>query len=152
MDKQDQYTILCEQLSALLQDEYNEIANMANMSALLYNTLDNINWAGFYLLKDIELILGPFQGNVSCMHIALGKGVCGTCASTLHIQRVDNVHTFPGHIACDANSNLEIVLPIYKEGKLFGVLDIDAPIHARFDMDDELGLSKCVNILEQHLQ
>lgn len=152
MDKQDQYTILCEQLSALLQDEYNEIANMANMSALLYHTLENINWVGFYLLQNGELILGPFQGNVACMHIALGKGVCGTCASTLHIQRIDDVHTFPGHIACDANSNSEIVLPIYKEGKLFGVLDIDAPIFSRFDKEDELGLAKCVDILQRQFR
>ena len=124
--KKEQYKDMIKQLSALLYNESDVIANLANASALLFQTLDDISWVGFYIYKNDELVLGPFQGKVACMHIALGRGVCGTCAHTKTIQRIANVHEFPGHIACDASSNSEIVLPIIKEDTVFGVLDIDS--------------------------
>lgn len=138
-------------LSSLLENEHDMIANMANTSAVLYEFLPDINWAGFYLYKNNELILGPFQGKPACMHIPMGKGVCGVCAKTLLTQRIDNVHEFPGHIACDCASNSEIVIPIVKENTLLGVLDIDSPKFSRFDEEDQLFLEKAVSILLQSL-
>lgn len=151
MEAQTEYIQLCRQLDALLTDEMDAIANLANASALIYMHLKDINWAGFYLLKNEELILGPFQGKPACMHIPIGKGVCGTCAANGSIQRISDVHSFVGHIACDTDSNSEIVLPIYKEGKLYAVLDIDSPLYHRFHKADEIGLQNFVKILEQHL-
>lgn len=137
-ETKERYELLLAQLRALLADEHDMIANMANASALLYETLSDINWAGFYLYKNEELILGPFQGKVACMHIPMGKGVCGTSAQQRRIIRVDDVHAFPGHIACDQASRSEIVLPLYEKDTFYGVLDIDAPLPARFrDIDEE---------------
>lgn len=134
-------------LKALLENEHDMIANMSNASALLYQYLPDINWAGFYLWKNNELILGPFQGKVACMHIPYGKGVCGTCVKENRIQRVDDVHSFPGHIACDSASNSEIVLPLYINNQIIGVLDIDSPIYHRFDEVDEAYLLEFSQIL-----
>ena len=149
--KQQQYETMIAQIKALMEGEHDMIANMANLSAILYHSLPDINWAGFYLYKKDELILGPFQGKVACMHIPLGKGVCGTCAKTLTLQLIDDVHSFPGHIACDAASRSEIVLPIIKENTLLGVLDIDAPMLKRFDTTDAHYLSNVVELLVQSL-
>ena len=150
MIKEEHKQILAS-LSSLLENEHDMIANMANTSAVLYEFLPDINWAGFYLYKNNELILGPFQGKPACMHIPMGKGVCGVCAKTLLTQRIDNVHEFPGHIACDRASNSEIVIPIVKENTLLGVLDIDSPKFSRFDEGDQLFLEKAVSILLQSL-
>lgn len=141
------YATLCQQLSGLIQDVPYPIANLANASALLWQELRDINWAGFYLLQDDALILGPFQGKPACIRIPMGKGVCGTAAATLKTQLVPDVHAFPGHIACDSASNSEIVVPLYKNGALFGVLDIDSPIFNRFSQEDRQGLEDFVNIL-----
>ena len=141
------YATLCQQLSGLIQDVPYPIANLANASALLWQELRDINWAGFYLLQDDALILGPFQGKPACIRIPMGKGVCGTAAATLKTQLVPDVHAFPGHIACDSASNSEIVVPLYKNGALFGVLDIDSPIFNRFSPEDQHGLEDFVNIL-----
>ncbi|AVP37305.1 GAF domain-containing protein [Staphylococcus felis] len=145
------YKLLARQLDALLEGETDLIANLSNASALLNDQLDNINWLGFYLIKDNELILGPFQGKPACVHIPIGKGVCGTAVAKAEIQRVADVNTFQGHIACDANSQSEIVLPIYQNNTIIGVLDIDAPITNRFSKDDEEGLKEVVTVLEKHL-
>ena len=134
-------------LKALLENEHDMIANMSNAAALLNQYLPDINWAGFYLWKNSELILGPFQGKVACMHIPYGKGVCGTCIKELKTQRVENVHEFPGHIACDSASNSEIVIPMIINDQIVGVLDIDSPIYARFDEVDETYLTEFVHIL-----
>jgi GAF domain-containing protein len=125
---------------------------MANLSALLFTSLDDVNWAGFYLIdKPDELVLGPFQGNPACIRIPVGKGVCGTAAHSKSTQLVEDVHAFAGHIACDAASNSEIVVPVFKNGEVFGVLDIDSPLHARFDLDDQAGLEQIVKIFEATL-
>ena len=150
MIKEEHKQILAS-LSSLLENEHDMIANMANTSAVLYEFLPDINWAGFYLYKNNELILGPFQGKPACMHIPMGKGVCGVCAKTLLTQRIDNVHEFPGHIVCDCASNSEIVIPIVQENTLLGVLDIDSPKFSRFDEEDQLFLEKAVSILLQSL-
>ncbi len=146
------YSTLNQQALALLGDEPDMIANLANISALLFNELTDINWAGFYLYKDEQLILGPFQGRPACIRIPIGKGVCGTAAATLTTQRIDDVHTFAGHIACDAASNSEIVLPLVINEQILGVLDIDSPMHARFSHADEQGLTELTTILVNHLQ
>lgn len=132
---------LC-QMEGLIQDISYETANLANISALLWEHLPNINWAGFYKLMDGALVLGPFQGKPACIRIPLGKGVCGTAAAEGKTQRIDNVHEFPGHIACDSASNSEIVLPLYRGGKLWGVLDIDSPNFSRFTQVDQDGLEE----------
>ncbi len=149
MELTTRYDSLCEQLRALLQAEHDPIANMANMSALLYGALDNINWLGFYRVSKDELTLGPFQGKPACVHIPFGKGVCGTCAQQKKVINVADVHAFPTHIACDANSRSELVLPIYKNNALYAVLDVDSPRLARFDSTDEQGFCELVRILEQ---
>ena len=123
------------------------IANMANISALLFNQLEEVNWAGFYLYKDDQLVLGPFQGLPACIRIPMGKGVCGTAAQTGEVQRIADVHAFEGHIACDAASNSEIVIPLKKDGRLLGVLDIDSPVHDRFTEKDQAKLESIVSLL-----
>lgn len=145
------YERLTQQALCLIEGETDVIANLANLSALLNMELDNINWVGFYLYKNNELVLGPFQGKPACIRIAVGKGVCGTAFSTKTVQRVDDVHQFAGHIACDAESNSEIVIPFYKNGELFGVLDIDSPNIARFSEIDEKGLVDFMKEAEKRL-
>ncbi len=149
--KQQFYKTLISQAESLLADEHDTIANMANISALLFNQLDDVNWAGFYLYKDDQLVLGPFQGQPACIRIPMGQGVCGTAAATRETQRVDDVHAFDGHIACDAASNSEIVIPLIQDDTLLGVLDIDSPNLSRFDSDDEQGLSAIAALLVQSL-
>lgn len=146
------YDTLNQQALALLGDEPDVVANLANISSLLFNELNDINWAGFYMYKEEQLVLGPFQGRPACIRIPMGKGVCGKAAKTLTTQRITDVHEFPGHIACDAASNSEIVLPLVVKGSLFGVLDIDAPIFDRFSADDEVGLTQLAVILVNHLE
>lgn len=141
------YQEMNQVLKALLAGEHDMIANLSNAAALLYQYLPDINWAGFYLWKNNELVLGPFQGKVACMHIPYGKGVCGTCIKELKTQRVENVHEFPGHIACDSASNSEIVIPMIINDQIIGVLDIDSPIFSRFDEADEAYLTEFVHIL-----
>ncbi|MFB5088099.1 GAF domain-containing protein [Psychrobacillus sp. PGGUH221] len=145
------YTMLSKQLDALLEGETNAIANLSNASALLNQFFDQINWVGFYLMEDGELVLGPFQGLPACVRIPIGKGVCGTAANTKETVIVPDVHAFPGHIACDAASQSEIVVPIEKNGELLGVLDIDSPIKNRFSEQDKQGLEQFVQILVKHL-
>lgn len=140
---------LCyEQIKALTAHETDLIANLSNISACLNEHLENINWVGFYLMKNNELVLGPFQGKPACIRIPLGKGVCGTCALEKKIQRVADVHQFKGHIACDSHSNSEIVLPIITEDQVVGVLDIDSPLFNRFSAEDERKLSEIVHYIE----
>ncbi len=134
------YSILLAQLKALTENVPHRIANLANASALLWQHMENINWAGFYLLEGDKLILGPFQGKPACIEIPVGKGVCGTAVSLGETVLVRNVHDFPGHIACDCASNSEIVIPLKKEGCIAGVLDIDSPIIGRFTEEDRAGL------------
>lgn len=145
------YKLISKQLASLIEDEKNLIAILSNTSALLNDTIDQINWVGFYLIENNELILGPFQGHPACVHIAIGKGVCGIAVSSGETQRVKDVHQFPGHIACDANSQSEIVIPLHQNGKIIGVLDIDAPIKNRFSQDDQEGLESIVKTLEKQL-
>ena len=128
--------------------EKDVIANLANLSALMFMRLPQLNWAGFYLLKGQELVLGPFQGKPACIRIPVGRGVCGKAAETGLAQCIQNVHEFEGHIACDADSNAEAVVPIYQNGQLLGVLDLDSPYVGRFDQDDMNGLQNLVNILQ----
>lgn len=145
------YGLLCERLRALTQGVPHKIANLANASALLWQHLENINWAGFYLMENGALILGPFQGKPACIVIPVGKGVCGTAVQKDAVQLVADVHTFAGHIACDGASNSEIVIPIHVDGEMFGVLDIDSPEFGRFTEEDRAGLEGFVRILEQAL-
>ncbi|GGG35478.1 GAF domain-containing protein [Lactobacillus apis] len=147
MDKLERYQLLLKQAQSLLEDEHDLIANMSNISALLFNNLPNVSYAGFYRYQNHELILGPFQGPVACMHIALGKGVCGTAAKTRETQIVPNVHEFAGHIACDAATNSEIVIPIMKNEDLIAVLDLDSKVFARFDDIDSEYLTKIANCI-----
>lgn len=150
-DKKKLYNYINMKLTGLICEEPDWLANLSNASALLYMLIDKINWAGFYLYKNGELILGPFQGKPACTHIAIGKGVCGTAAKEEKTQVVKDVHLFPGHIACDSASNSEIVVPIIKDGKLIGVLDIDSPIKERFDEEDAEYLEKFVAILNKYI-
>jgi GAF domain-containing protein len=140
------YGLLAAQLEALLADERDFVANAAQFSAFLYTQLDDLNWAGFYLNKQEQLVLGPFQGQVACVRIPFGKGVCGAAASTLQTQRVEDVHAFPGHIACDSASNSELVVPLVKDGKLIGVLDLDSPTLSRFSDVDQRGIENLAAI------
>ena len=140
--KADLYAQLAEQLRSLLAGERDFIANAANFSSLLYHSLPDVNWVGFYLQREGELVLGPFQGKPACIRIAIGKGVCGTAAERRQTVLVDNVHEFPGHIACDSASNSEIVVPLVKQDQLIGVLDLDSPAFARFDEEDAAGLNE----------
>ncbi|MDG9885658.1 GAF domain-containing protein [Pseudomonas putida CSV86] len=143
------YALLAAQLEALLSGERDFIANAAQFSAFLYNQVDDLNWAGFYLNRDGELVLGPFQGQVACVRIAFGRGVCGAAAASLETQRVEDVHAFPGHIACDSASNSELVIPLVKDGRLIGVLDLDSPKLARFGVEDQAGLERLAEIFLQ---
>jgi L-methionine (R)-S-oxide reductase len=144
--KTELYSKLQAQLRSLLADERDLIANAANLSSLLFHSVPDLNWAGFYFHKTDELVLGPFQGQPACVRIAFGKGVCGTAAQRRQTIIVDNVHDFPGHIACDSASNSEIVVPIIKDGHLIGVLDLDSPTVARFDEEDARGLNDLVDV------
>ena len=147
MDKLERYQLLLKQAQSLLEDEHDLIANMSNISALLFNNLPDVSYAGFYRYQNNELILGPFQGPVACMHIAIGKGVCGTAAKTRETQIIPNVHEFAGHIACDAATNSEIVIPIMKNEVLIAVLDLDSKVFARFDDIDAEYLTKIANCI-----
>jgi GAF domain-containing protein len=138
------------QLGALLAGERDGLANTANTAALLYEALPDLNWVGFYFLRGETLLLGPFQGKLACVRIALGRGVCGTAAQERRTVIVPDVHAFPGHIACDAASRSEIVLPLIKEGVLWGVLDLDSPTPERFDQEDAEGLQASVELLLTH--
>ena len=142
----DGYRLLAAQVQALFADERDFIANAAQFSAFLYNQVDDLNWAGFYLNRNDELVLGPFQGQVACVRIPFGKGVCGAAAATRQTQRVEDVHAFPGHIACDSASNSELVIPLVKEGRLIGVLDLDSPKLGRFSEADQQGMERLVAI------
>ncbi|WP_407408151.1 GAF domain-containing protein [Peribacillus sp.] len=150
-NKEENYALVQKQLIALIEDEPNMIANLSNASALLNQFLGEINWVGFYLVEKDELILGPFQGLPACVRIPIGKGVCGTSAAERKTMRVEDVHQFPGHITCDAATRSEIVIPLMKDGKLIGVLDIDSPITNRFDESDQQGLEKITDILCNYL-
>ena len=141
------YEELNAQLASLFADEADALANAANMAALLYEALPELNWVGFYFLRGSELLLGPFQGKVACVRIAVGRGVCGSCAQKRETVVVEDVHAFPGHIACDAASRSEIVLPLLQGQKLLGVLDLDSPSLARFDEHDAEGLGVAVQLL-----
>src|SRR5678816_619685 len=144
------YASLVVQLMSLLKGEHDFIANAANFSALLFSSLPNVNWAGFYLLKDDELVLGPFQGNPACARIPVGKGVCGVAAQRVETIIVPNVHEFPGHIACDVASNSEIVVPLFDGERLIGVLDLDSATIGRFDDQDAEGLNELVTVFVAH--
>lgn len=147
-----QYQRINEQLKSLMEDVDYDITNCANASALLFQSLKEINWAGFYFLQGDTLLLGPFQGKTACTKIKAGKGVCGTAVATDQVQRIADVHQFPGHIACDSASRSEIVIPLHRNGTVIGVLDIDSPIENRFQEEDEEGLRAFAEILEQHLK
>ena len=149
--KKELYVQLAEQARSLLAGERDFIANAANFSSLLYHSLPDVNWVGFYLLKEGELVVGPFQGKPACIRIAIGKGVCGTAAERRQTVLVDNVHDFPGHIACDSESRSEIVVPMVESERLLGVLDVDSPLLARFTEEDAEGLNKLVEIFVSSL-
>lgn len=145
----DGYPLLTAQLQALLSDERDFIANAAQFSAFLFQQLSDLNWAGFYLARGEELVLGPFQGKVACVRIPFGRGVCGVAAATGQTQRVEDVHAFAGHIACDSASNSELVVPLFKDGRLIGVLDLDSPLQARFSAADQAGVERLVEVFVQ---
>ncbi len=145
------YHELLGQTKALISNESDIIANMANVSALLFEHLTEVNWVGFYRVIGDELVLGPFQGKVACIRIPLGKGVCGTCVLTGEVQRIADVHQFDGHIACDASTNAELVIPVKVEGKVVAILDIDSRAFDRFDLVDEQGLISLVQAFEQNI-
>ena len=145
------YSLVCEKLRALTDGVPHRIANLANAAALLFAELEDLNWAGFYLLEGRKLVLGPFQGKPACIEIADGKGVCGTAVQTGKTQLVPDVHLFPGHIACDSASNSEIVVPLRVNGAIVGVLDIDSPWPGRFTAEDQAGLEAAAEILSQIL-
>jgi L-methionine (R)-S-oxide reductase len=151
INKLEEYTGLEEAFKALIKDETDLIANAANTAALIYHTLSDVNWAGFYFLKGDELVIGPFQGKPACVRIALGKGVCGTAAQERKTIVVPDVSKFTGHIACDTNSNSEIVVPLIKGNQLLGVLDIDSPKPNRFDAQDQCCLERLIGILMEKI-
>lgn len=138
-----------EQLRALLETERNPIANLANASSFLYNTMNQLNWLGFYLIDGDELILGPFQGKVACTRIRVGQGVCGNAVKLEKTMKIDDVHQFAGHIACDSASNSEVVVPLWKDNQIVGVLDVDSPYQARFSNQDVLFLEKAAKIIQE---
>lgn len=145
----DGYPLLQAQLQSLLSGERNFIANAAQFAAFLFHELADLNWAGFYLAHGDELVLGPFQGKVACVRIPLGRGVCGTAAASRQTQRVEDVHAFAGHIACDSASNSELVVPLVKDGQLIGVLDLDSPSAGRFSEVDQAGVEALAEIFLQ---
>jgi len=144
--KPEQYAALALEARALFDGETDAIANAANLAALVYHALPDLNWVGFYFFDGEELVVGPFQGLPACVRIALDRGVCGAAARTGKTQRVDDVHAFPGHIACDAASRSELVVPLFRDGQLFGVFDLDSPELARFDADDQRGLETLASL------
>jgi L-methionine (R)-S-oxide reductase len=145
------YESLARQLEALLGDETDPVANLANAAALIWHTVPQLNWAGFYLMRDGELVLGPFQGKPACVRIGVGAGVCGTAVATDATIRVEDVHEFPGHIACDDASRSELVVPLRVDGRVFGVLDLDSPLPGRFSPLDQEGCERLVQVLERSL-
>ncbi len=149
MQIQTDYDLILAQLQAVTESEKDLIANLSNASAVLSMNLDRINWIGFYLVRGNQLVLGPFQGRPACVRIEFGKGVCGAAISSGMVQRVDDVHAFPGHIACDGASNSEIVLPLFRKGVPVAVLDIDSPLFNRFSPEDQKGLEQCAAFLEE---
>ena len=151
MNLEKDYQLLEKQLIALIDENEDMVTNLSNTSALLNQFLENINWVGFYLVRNNELHLGPFQGLPACVRIPFSRGVCGACATTLKTQRVDDVHQFPGHIACDSASNSEVVIPIILNNQLFGVLDIDSPLYNRFTPEEATYLEHFVKVLENQL-
>jgi len=151
VSKTEFYQELLVQTKALISGETDPIANMANISALLFNALERVNWLGFYRVVNQQLVLGPFQGKVACIRIPLGTGVCGTAAHTKTTQRINDVHQFDGHIACDATTNAEIVIPVKLNGDIIAILDIDSTSLERFDQEDQNGLEAIVNAFEQNL-
>jgi len=151
VSKTEFYQELLTQTRALICDETDSIANMANISALLFDALEHVNWLGFYRVIDEQLVLGPFQGKVACIRIPLGAGVCGAAAQTKVTQRINDVHQFDGHIACDATTNAEIVIPVLLNGDIISVLDIDSTSFERFDQQDQDGLEAIVKVFEQSL-
>lgn len=151
MNKSEFYADLNRDFQVLMAGETSFLATLANTSALLFERLSGVNWAGFYLLEDNTLVLGPFQGKIACVRIPVGRGVCGTAVATNQVQRVEDVHAFDGHIACDAASNSEIVLPLVVKGQIMGVLDIDSTDFGRFSAEDEQGLRELVANLENVL-
>jgi GAF domain-containing protein len=148
-DKKTMYRDLASALKGLVTGEPDAIANMANASALIFETLPDINWVGFYRNVGGELVLGPFQGRPACIRMTFNEGVCGAAAKSRQVQRVEDVHSFPGHIACDSASNSEIVVPLIRDGEVLGVLDIDSPMHGRFTEEDEAGCVSLGQILSQ---
>ena len=150
-DKATLYRDLAQALEALIGDETDAVANMANAAGLIWESLPDLNWAGFYRNVGGELVIGPFQGRPACIRIPFDTGVCGVAAETRQVQRVEEVHAFPSHIACDSASNSEIVLPLIRDGEVLGVLDIDSPLHARFDEQDEAGLRPIAEFLSRVL-
>jgi L-methionine (R)-S-oxide reductase len=150
-DKPTLYRDLASALEGLVAGESDAVANMANAAALIWETLPDLNWVGFYRNVDGELVVGPFQGRPACIRISFGTGVCGVAAATRQVQRVDDVHAFPGHIACDSASNSEIVVPLIRDGELLGVLDLDSPRTARFTEEDQAGVVKLGEILSRVL-
>ena len=146
------YELLCAQISSFAEADSWYLPLMANAAALVYDALADVNWVGFYLLRRGRLVLGPFQGKVACIHIPLGRGVCGTAALRDETQVVPDVHAFPGHIACDSASNSEIVVPIHRDGRVVGVLDIDSPALNRFSVADQSGLEALVKAMENSLR
>ncbi|MCR5034759.1 MAG: GAF domain-containing protein [Clostridia bacterium] len=143
------YELMIKQMRSLAEESPDPVPVMANVSALLFHAMDDVNWAGFYLVKEDALILGPFQGNVACVRIDRGRGVCGTAWAEDRVQLVPDVHAFPGHIACDSASRSEIVVPMHRNGEVFAVLDIDSPIPARFTEEDKAGLTALTAAMEQ---
>lgn len=150
--KEELYEYMNMSLEGLISEEPDWLANLSNAAALLWMFMDDINWAGFYVYKNGELVLGPFQGKPACTHIQIGKGVCGTAAEQRKTQLVKNVHEFPGHIACDSQSNSEIVIPLLIENKIVGVLDIDSPKLGRFDQTDKEYLEQFAEIVERYVK
>ncbi len=145
------YKLLYQQAEGMLETEGWYTAAMSNLSALLMDSMENLNWAGFYIMRDGQLVVGPFQGKPACIHIKVGKGVCGTAVQEDKLQLVPDVHAFPGHIACDSASESEIVIPIHHQGSIKAVLDIDSPVKNRFSEDDAAGLSELVRLIEQKM-
>lgn len=152
MERNINYDMVCQQLTALVEGIPYEVANLANTSALLWQEMPDINWVGFYKMEDGALVLGPFQGKPACIRIPVGRGVCGTAVAEDQVQLVYDVHDFPGHIACDCASNSEIVLPIHVNGEIWGVLDIDSPYVGRLTEADKVGLEKVTKIIEDYLE
>lgn len=148
-DKPGFYSELVQQLEGLLHGERDAIANAANLSALLYDAMPQLNWAGFYLMRGGELVLGPFQGKPACVRIPVGRGVCGTAVARRETMLVEDVHAFPGHIACDAASRSELVVPLIRDGEVIGVIDLDSPEPGRFDADDQAGIEAIASLYLQ---